>query len=82
MRFVSEIKEVGVETGLVSKALATQTSGPESDLQHWWLSTGCGGPISSVLAARQADSWNSWPAASLARPVGFICIESPCLSKQ
>lgn len=82
MRFVSEIKGVGVENGLVSKALATQTSGPEFDFQHWWLSTGCDGPISSVLGARQADSWNSGPAANLARPVGFICVESPCLSKQ
>lgn len=31
MRFVSEIKEVGVENGLVSKTLVTQTSGPEFD---------------------------------------------------
>lgn len=49
MRFVSEIKGVEVENGLVSKALATQTLGPEFDFQHWWLRAGCDGPISSVL---------------------------------
>lgn len=51
MRFVSEIKGVGVENVLISKALATQTSGPEFDFQHWWLRAGCDGPVSSVLGA-------------------------------
>lgn len=40
-----------MENVLVSKALATQISGPEFDFQHWWLRAGCDGPISSALSA-------------------------------